>query len=126
MCSSDLLFMALLSVVRHRIDVSLGSLPDAVRQPVRALGEAISDSLELVADRVEGKGGVALPPVSALLSRAEAAAADAGRTGDARLVAHLEGRLAAYHRLVARLELLERDVESAAPVFATVPASASA
>ncbi len=34
-------FLALLSVVRHRIDVSLGALPDAVRQPLRTLGEAI-------------------------------------------------------------------------------------
>jgi multidrug resistance protein MdtO len=122
---SQAVFMALLSVVRHRIDVSLGSLPDSVRQPVRALGDAIGDSLVVVADRVEGKGDVALPPVSALLSRAEAAAVDVERTADPRLAAHLEGRLAAYHQLVRRLELLERDTEIAATVPEALPAPAS-
>src|SRR5262249_57181390 len=97
-------FMALLSVVRHRIDVSLGALPDTVRQPLRTLGDALGDSLVVVADRVEGKGDVALPPVAALLSRAEAAAADAERTADPRLAAHLQGRLAADPQLVPRPE----------------------
>jgi len=117
-------FLALLSVVRHRIDVSLGTLPDAVRQPVRTLGEAIADSLEVVADRVEGKGGGALPPISALLARAEAAAADAEQTADPRLAAHLQGRLAAYKQLVRRLEFLERDTEIAATVPEALPAPA--
>jgi len=118
-------FLALLSVVRHRIDVSLGALPDTVRQPLRTLGDAIGDVLEAVADRVEGKGHVALAPVAALLSRAEAAAADAERTADPRLAAHLQGRLAAYHQLVARLELLERDAERVSPIPDALPAPAS-
>lgn len=118
-------FLALLSVVRHRIDVSLASLPDAVRQPVRTLGEAIADSLEVVADRVEGKGGVALPPVSALLARAEAAAAEAERAADPRLAAHLQGRLAAYKQLVRRLEFLEREAERGGAIPDALPAPAS-
>jgi uncharacterized membrane protein YccC len=118
-------FLALLSVVRHRIDVSLGALPDTVRQPLRTLGDAIGDSLEVVADRVEGKGDVAVPPVAALLSRAEAAAVDAESIGDPRLAAHLQGRLAAYHQLVARLELLERDAERGGAIPDALPAPAS-
>jgi multidrug resistance protein MdtO len=118
-------FLALLSVVRHRIDVSLGALPDTVRQPLRTLGDAIGDVLEAVADRVEGKGDVAVPPLAALLSRAEAAAVDAEGIADPRLAAHLQGRLAAYHQLVARLELLERDVERGGPIPDALPAAAS-
>ncbi len=79
----------------------------------------------MVADRVEGKGDVALPPVAALLARAEAAAAEAERTADPRLAAHLQGRLAAYEQLVRRLELLERDTEIAATVPEALPAPAS-
>jgi hypothetical protein len=92
---------------------------------VRALGEAIGDSLVVVADRVEGKGGGALPPVAALLARAEAAVEDAERTADPRLGAHLQGRLAAYKQLVRRLEFLERDTEIAATVPQALPAPAS-
>src|SRR5262249_20703696 len=109
----------------HRIDVSLGALPDTVRQPLRMLGDAIGDVLEAVADRVEGKGHVALAPGAALLSRAEAAAADAARPAHPRLAAPLQGRRRAFPPLVARIELLERDAERVSPIPDALPAPAS-
>jgi len=104
-------FLTLLAVVRHRLDVSLTTMPPAVAARLQALAREVTALLEALADQVEGKAQPITPTLGPLLAGATEAIRDAGPALDPLMQVHLEGRLAVYGDLVARLTQLAHDVE---------------
>ena len=105
-------FLTLLAVVRHRFDVSLTMMPPAVAARFQALAEEVTALLESLADQVEGRAQAITPALGPLLARAAAAIRDTEPTLDPLMQVHLQGRLAVYGDLVARLTQLAHDVET--------------
>ena len=105
-------FLTLLAVVRHRLDVSLTAMPPAVAARFQALAQEVIAFLEALADQVEGRAQAIAPALSPLLARAAEALRDAEPALDPLLQVHLQGRLAVYGDLVARLTQLAHDVET--------------
>jgi hypothetical protein len=105
-------FLTLLAVVRHRLDVSLTMMPPAVAARFQALAEEVTALLESLADQVEGRAQAITPALGPLLARAAAAIRDTEPTLDPLMQVHLQGRLAVYGDLVARLTQLAHDVET--------------
>ncbi len=50
-------FLGLLAVGRHRMDVDLGPIPEPLHRPLHVLARAIGDALAAAADRVDGGSG---------------------------------------------------------------------
>src|SRR5215467_6625258 len=105
-------FLTLLAVVRHRLDVSLTMMPPAVAARFQALAEEVTALLESLADQVEGRAQAITPALGPLLARAAAAIRDTEPTLDPLMQVHLQGRLAVYGDLVGRLTQLAHDVET--------------
>ena len=105
-------FLTLLAVVRHRLDVSLTAMPPAVAARFQALAQEVIALLEALADQVEGRAQAITPALSPLLARAAEALRDAEPALDPLMQVHLQGRLAVYGDLVARLTQLAHDVEA--------------
>jgi len=103
------LFLAILSLVRHRLDVDLHELPEAVRGNFRSFGVAVAESIEAAAARVEGRS-VAVPDYRTLLANTERAFTHRSLASlDARLRTHLEARLGLYRDLLPLLDQLAVD-----------------
>jgi hypothetical protein len=102
--------LALLAVVRHRLAIELGPLPDS-RERLHALATGIVATFEGFADRLDGRADAPPPDLRALLARVETppGAASAG--------VHLSARIALYRALVDSLDPLGRDVT----VLAAIP-----
>jgi len=115
-------FLTLLAVVRHRLDVSLTTMPPAVAARFLALAREVTALLEALADQVEGKAPPITPTLGPLLAGATEATRDAGPALDPSIQVHLQGRLAVYRDLVSRLTQLANDIET--PI-AVVPGGAS-
>ena len=105
-------FLTLLAVVRHRLDVDLTTLPPAVEARLKALAQEVTVLLGALADQVEGKAQAGTPPLGPLLAAATEAIRDAGPALDPRMQVHLQGRVAVYGDLVAYLTQLAHDVET--------------
>jgi len=105
-------FLVLLDLVRHRLNVDLGDRSGPSRAGRRELAAGIADMLLWAAARVEGKPTPDPPDLVTLLAHAEQAGATAA-TGTAEQAEHLRARLLLYRDLVGTLELLDRDVASA-------------
>ena len=105
-------FLTLLAVVRHRLDVDLTTLPPAVEAPLRALAREVTALLGALADQVEGKAPPIAPPIGPLLAAATEALREVGSALDPRMQVHLQGRVAVYGDLVAYLTQLAHDVET--------------
>lgn len=104
-------FLAMLDLVRHRLNVDLGPLAEPTRPTRRALAVGIADSLAGVADRIDGRAVGPTPDLRDLLARAEAAAADGAS-------AHLRARLLLYRDLVSPVLLLREDAAALPPARA--------
>jgi multidrug resistance protein MdtO len=105
-------FLALLEVVRHRLNVDLGPSLGATRERLHELGVGIAETLGLAADRADGRPTGTLPDLPALLAEAERAAAPTELAVDDRTAAHLGARLLLYRDLVGALVLLTRDLDA--------------
>ena len=64
------LFLTILSLVRHRLDIDLHDVPQALRGSFHSFSAAVAESIEAAAARVEGRP-VAVPDYRALLGEAE-------------------------------------------------------
>jgi multidrug resistance protein MdtO len=110
------LFLAILSLVRHRLDIDLHDVPEALRNNLRSFGVAVAESIDSAAARVEGRS-LAVTDYRPLLASAERAFAQPSlATLDARLRTHLEARLELYRDLLPLLDQLA--VDSTARPFA--------
>jgi hypothetical protein len=117
-------FLALLEIVRHRLNVDVARSFGAAQETVHALAVGIVDALGAAADRIEGRAPAPMPDLRALRERAEAAIAAAPGAG------HVQARLLLYRDVVGTLLVLTRDVDArvwthdrgAALDAATVPA----
>jgi len=105
-------FLTLLAVVHHRLDVDLSAMPPAVYARLQALAEQVTALLGALADQVEGRAQPITPTLGPLLARAAEAVHDAEPALDPLWQAHLHGRLAVYGNLVSRLTQLAQDVEA--------------
>jgi multidrug resistance protein MdtO len=106
-------FLVLLDVVRHRLDVDLGWTKGAAWERLHALAVGIVDTLEKAAERVEGRAGETMPDLRGLLAHVEEAVASTpSPVGDPRGSVHLHARLMLYRDLVRTLELLARDLDA--------------
>jgi multidrug resistance protein MdtO len=101
-------FLALLEIVRHRLNVDVVGSFGAAHDTVHSLAVGIVDALERAADRVEGKPARPMPDLRALRERAEAARAAAPGA------AHVQARLLLYRDVVGTLLVLTRDAETRA------------
>jgi multidrug resistance protein MdtO len=106
--------LALLAVVRHRLDVTVRPDP-ALHERVRTLALGIVETFETLADRLDGRASAALPDLPGLLSAAESAPRDPPAV-------HLNARLALYRALVEALEPLVRDVGQIVSLRSAMPA----
>src|SRR5262249_27981964 len=102
-------FLTLLAVVRHRLDVDLTRMPPAVYARLQALAQEVTALLGALAGQVEGRAHPITPTVGPLLARAAEAVSDAEPALDPPMRAHLEGRLVVYGDLVSRLTQLAHD-----------------
>src|SRR5262249_16377460 len=109
-------FLTLLAVVHHRLDVDLSAMPPALFARFQALAAEVTTMLGALANQVEGRAGSITPTLGPLLARANEAARDAEPSIDPVMRANLHGRLAVYSDLVSRLTQLAHDVE--APIAA--------
>jgi len=105
-------FLTLLAVVRHRLDVDLTGMPPAVWARFQALAREVTVLLGALADQVEGKAQPIMPSLGPLLAGATEAIRDAGPALDPLMRVHLQGRVAVYGDLVGRLTQLAHDVET--------------
>jgi hypothetical protein len=101
-------FLALLEIVRHRLNVDVVGSFGAAHDTVHALAVGIVEALERAADRVDGRPAKPMPDLRALRERAEAARAAAPGA------AHVQARLLLYRDVVGTLLVLTRDVETRA------------
>ena len=99
-------FLALLEIVRHRLNVDVARSFGAAQETVHALAVGIVDALGAAADRVEGRAPAPMPDLRALRERAEAAIATAPGAG------HVQARLLLYRDVVGTVLVLTRDVET--------------
>ena len=114
-------FLTLLAVVRHRLDVDLTAMPPAVYAQLQALAQGVTALLGALADQIDGRAQPITPSLGPLLARASDAVNDAGPALDPLMQAHLQERLAVYGDLVSRLTRLANDVE--APIAVAQAAS---
>jgi hypothetical protein len=105
-------FLTLLAVVRHRLDVSLTTMPPAVAARFQALAQEVIALLEALANQVESRAQTVTPALGPLLARSAEALRDAEPALDPLMQVQLQGRLAVYGDLVARLTQLAHDVET--------------
>jgi multidrug resistance protein MdtO len=109
-------FLALLAVVRHRLDVDLTAMPPAVHERLQALAEEVAAQLGALANQIEGRPEPITSTLGPLLALADEALRDAGPALDPPVRANLQARLAVYGDLVSRLAQLAHDAE--APITA--------
>jgi uncharacterized membrane protein YccC len=103
------LFLAILALVRHRLDIDLHDVPEALRYNLRSFGVAVAESIEAAAARVEGRS-VAVPDYRKLLAGAEHVFAQASLAPlDPRLRTHLAARLELYRDVLPLLDQLAVD-----------------
>jgi multidrug resistance protein MdtO len=108
------LFLAILALVRHRLDIDLLEIPAAVRVRLHSLNTAVAESIEAAAARVEGRPA-AFPDSRALVGEAEQALASPSLAPlDAPRRAHLAARLELYRHLFPLLERLDIDSRAGA------------
>jgi multidrug resistance protein MdtO len=89
--------LAVMAIVRHRINARFTDAAPHVVQPLRAVALAIGPSLEAAADQLDGRPGAPPPDIDALLADAVAAMQAAATVRDA-------GDLATFHRLQDQAE----------------------
>jgi len=99
-------FLVVLEVVRHRLNVDLTGSVGAVREALHPLAVGIADALEIAGDRVDGRPPRAMPDLRALREGTEAAMAAVPSN------AHVQARLLLYRDLVGTVLLLTRDVDA--------------
>ena len=103
------LSLHLLAIVQHRPDFR----PDAVPEPLRAASlrfrATLARVLENLSDRVQGKPERPWPDIEAELAEMENTfALEVKNVTDAKVVAHLHGRLALYKEIVPVVGKLTR------------------
>ncbi len=110
--SAQSTFLALLAVVRHRLNAGLLDHPAEAHQPMLALALAVGPFLEGVAERVESTRDAPVPDTGALLENVRRAitalrvAVSSGSTAVPELV-EFETRLTLYETLVTHLQRLD-------------------
>jgi len=102
-------FLALVAVVRHRLDVHLASMPSTVQEQLIALAEGVAIWFEAIASRVEGRTEPVAPALAPLLAQAEEAMGQAMPKLDSTLRTHLPGRIAVCRDLLAAIAQLDHD-----------------
>ena len=109
-------FMTLLAVVRHRLDVTLhvAAMPPGAQERILAIGPTVTAVLETLGNRIDGKAGPSAPSLPPVLVRAREAVDEAASGLDPTTRAHWRARIAVYDDLVAQLVELERVAESPA------------
>ena len=111
------LFLALLAVARHRIEVDLASALAGRPTPrLRGFALAVGSALEVAARRLEGAGEEPAPDLTGALELAAAEALEQiealRRGGDSVAARHLEARLTLYRALEPALEQVVAAVEA--------------
>ena len=100
-------FVTQLAVASQRPNVAPGGLPDALVAATRRFDAAVSQNLDVLADRAEAVSSRELPDLRASLVAATGLIkAEIPRIADPQVAAHVESRLALYRELVPRLERL--------------------
>ena len=115
------LFLAMLAVARHRIEVDLASALASRPTPhLRGLAQAVAGALEVAARRLERGGDERAPDLAGALESASAEAREQiealRRSGDAVAAGHLEARLALYRALEPVLQRVVRSIEVLPPL----------
>ncbi len=106
------LFLGILTLVRHRLDVDLHDVPEAARRDLHLVGMGVAETIDAAANRVDGRSA-AFPDCRALLAEAERALVSPALAAlDARRRAHLEARVGLYRDLLPLLDRLAIDSES--------------
>jgi multidrug resistance protein MdtO len=103
------IFLAVLAMVHHRLNVDFTAMPPVVRKEFRSLAEVVASRLETLADQTEGKAGLNTSDLGPQLALARTVADDTMPALEPQLRAHLPGRLALYKDLVAKIAQFERD-----------------
>jgi multidrug resistance protein MdtO len=114
-------FLDLLALARHRIDVVLDAVTEPVRAPLRELGEAVAQTLGAVADALETGAVAPVPDLDAVLARARTGVEAAGAPLGPMMRAHLEARLALYERVAASVGRLAADAGTGSAALALAP-----
>lgn len=120
--STQASFLALLAVVRHRLNAGVLSEPAEAYEPLHALALAIRPTFTAVAERVERGDETALPALRPMLDASRRAIRRLEERGDAAIpnLPGFETRLALYELLVVHLERLDaRSREFVAELRAT-------
>lgn len=104
--SAQSTFLAVLAVVRHRLNAGLLPWPAATQAALLALGTAVGPFLEAVADRVESGRDAPAPDVEALLASARRLVSSRETQTDPELP-NFVTRVALYETLVTHLTRLE-------------------
>jgi len=102
-------FLALLALVRHRLNFDLSAIPETIREDFHALANGIVLQLEGAASRAGGKNENNLTTLAPLLERMNDVVRRESDKIDSSLIPHLQGRLALYKNLVIRIERLDRN-----------------
>ncbi len=104
--SSDVqdVFLGLLAVGRHRVDVDLGPLPPALHEPMHVLARSIGDGLLAAADRVDGDPSRAPADIdAAVLAVRSRLVTQLAAVPDTGLSSHAAARVALYRAVVPTL-----------------------
>jgi hypothetical protein len=113
--------LALLAIVRHRLVFDLAAFAGPPAR-FRALGAAIAETFERLAERLEDRCSGTLPDLRPLLSDTEEAVAT--EASEAVGVVHLRARVALYRTLIDTVGPLVQDVLALAPPSPAFPVSA--
>lgn len=124
-------FLGLLAVGRHRLDVDIGPLPEPLHMPLHVLARAIGDALAAAADRVDGgEGGSIAQHDAAVRNARERLVVQLAAVPESLASPPLAARVALYRAVVPALvraldTTLALPTPDAAPVTdALVPARA--
>jgi hypothetical protein len=100
------LLLAILTLVRHRLDVDLRDIPEAAHRDLHLVAVGVAETIDAAADRVDGRSA-AFPDCRALVAQAKRGLVSPELTPlDARCRAHLEARVGLYRDLLPLLDEL--------------------
>jgi multidrug resistance protein MdtO len=108
MTETQSVFLAMLTLVHHRLTRDLSPISETLRKSFHVLANGIVLQLEAVANRTEGKSESAPPLLAPLIEELNEMVRRESNIMDPAILPHLQGRLALYKNLVHQLEKLNQ------------------
>ena len=107
MVEAHAVFLTLLAVVHHRAAARSTGVLQAIHNRLDGLNTAVAESVEAVADRLDGKAEPPCADLAATLAEVEQTVlVSLAPTAEAASAAHVRGQLALYHALVPQVQHL--------------------